>query len=223
MGFALDHLAVWVDPVPRDGPEQMACDEAMLALAEEPVLRVFRWSEPWVSTGYFTPWQDACTARPGWPVCRRWTGGGVVVHEDDFTFALIAPRGTGWAGLRPADSYRILHGAVVEALRSVGVEAALFEGPPVGGPQCFAGPVRHDIVAGGRKIAGGAQRRTKRGLLHQGSVQGAGLARDFAAVLAATLAAETAPCSPPPALEETLAHLVRQKYGREDFVRINGR
>ena len=29
----------------------------------------------------------------------------------------------------------------------------------------------HDLVANGRKIAGGAQRRTRNGLLHQGSIR----------------------------------------------------
>ena len=36
---------------------------------------------------------------------------------------------------------------------------------------CFERPVLHDLVAGGRKIAGGAQRRNRTGLLHQGSIR----------------------------------------------------
>src|SRR2546423_1117404 len=36
---------------------------------------------------------------------------------------------------------------------------------------CFANPVRADVLLDGRKIAGAAQRRTTRGLLHQGSIQ----------------------------------------------------
>jgi lipoate-protein ligase A len=52
---------------------------------------------------------------------------------------------------------------------------------------CFANPVRADVIIGGRKIAGAAQRRTRRGLLQQGSIQGIdignGLADQFARAL----------------------------------------
>ncbi len=46
------------------------------------------------------------------------------------------------------------------------------------------------MLAGDRKIAGAAQRRTRRGLLHQGSIQGVALAGDFASQLAAAFANE---------------------------------
>jgi lipoate-protein ligase A len=54
---------------------------------------------------------------------------------------------------------------------------------------CFANPVRADVMIDGRKIAGAAQRRTRRGLLQQGSIQGIelenGLAERFAQALSA--------------------------------------
>ena len=57
------------------------------------------------------------------------------------------------------------------------------------GYNCFANPVRADIMIDGRKIAGAAQRRTRRGLLQQGSIQGIdignGLAERFAQALSA--------------------------------------
>src|SRR6266516_1125075 len=59
----------------------------------------------------------------------------------------------------------------------------------VSGYTCFANPVGADVMIGGRKIAGAAQRRTRRGLLQQGSIQGVdlgnGLAERFAEVLSA--------------------------------------
>jgi len=212
-------LAVWVDPSPRHGPEQMACDEALLQVAEGPVLRVFRWASPWVSFGYFGSWREATAARPDLSACRRWTGGGVVIHEKDFTFALVAPRSEAWSRLRPEESYRVLHHAATGALRAAGIDASIFDGRPSGGAECFAGPVRHDVMRGGTKIAGGAQRRTKRGLLHQGSIQGTGLNADFAEVLAAHLAEENAPWNVPDDFENSVSALVREKYAREDFLR----
>jgi lipoate-protein ligase A len=52
---------------------------------------------------------------------------------------------------------------------------------------CFANPVRADVLVNGQKVAGAAQRRTRTGLLHQGSIQhvdlGNGLAGRFASKL----------------------------------------
>src|SRR6266581_655875 len=54
---------------------------------------------------------------------------------------------------------------------------------------CFAHPVRADVLLNGRKVAGAAQRRTRDGLLQQGSVQyvdlGNGLTERFAQALSA--------------------------------------
>ena len=52
---------------------------------------------------------------------------------------------------------------------------------------CFANPVRADVLSNGRKIAGAAQRRTRRGLLQQGSIQGVDLATKFADQFASEL------------------------------------
>ena len=219
MSHVFDRLSVWIDPVPRDGPTQMACDEVLLGHARGPVLRVFRWTGPWVSVGYFIPWREAEATRPGWPVCRRWTGGGVVVHDGDFTFSVVAPRTEPWSVLRPDESYRLLHLALGSALHGAGCEAVLFEGAAQGAAACFAGPVRYDVVDGTRKVAGGAQRRTKRGLLHQGSVRQSGLEAGFGQRLAATLAAETEPWTPPENFEAETADLQNSKYGRDPFLR----
>jgi hypothetical protein len=74
-------------------------------------------------------------------------------------------------------------------------------------------------VDGTRKVAGGAQRRTKRGLLHQGSVRQPGLEAGFGQLLAATLAAETEPWTPPENFEAETSDLQTSKYGRDVFLR----
>ena len=53
---------------------------------------------------------------------------------------------------------------------------------------CFVEPARHDIIRHGKKIAGAAQRRSKAGLLHQGSAQIGVPPADFAAEFAQGLA-----------------------------------
>lgn len=210
-------LAVWEDSVPRAGPEQMACDEALLMAADIPVLRIFRWASPWVSAGFFVPYDSAQAVRPDLPVCRRWTGGGVVVHEGDFTFSMAVPRHEKWALMRPRDAYHSLHRAIANALRQSGVSVELAQ-EDTGQEECFASPVRDDVLADGRKVVGGAQRRTRRGLLHQGSIQIEGIRRNFTSLLAANLAIETTPWHPRHELEENVRQLAYTKYAREEFL-----
>lgn len=211
-------LAVWEDSVAREGPAQMACDEVLLRVADAPVLRIFRWARPWVSAGCFVPWAEACAARPDLPVCRRWTGGGIVIHDGDFTFTLVAPRSEPWTRLRPADSYFALHRALTESLQAAGCPAALSDNQALAAASCFAGPVRHDVMLGDRKIAGGAQRRTKAGLLHQGSLQQDRLPADFAWQFAARMAETTDVWSPPQGIDGQILALQMEKYAREDFL-----
>lgn len=196
----------------------MACDEALLARADKPLMRVFNWSGPWVSAGYFSGLDEAANVRPDLPLCRRWTGGGIVVHEGDFTFSLAVPRGEPWAAMRAAESYRALHEALAHALRQSGVEASLSGEADHAGAQCFAAPVRGDVMLGSRKIAGGAQRRTKRGLLHQGSIQ-APLAAISARAIAGKLAARVEEWRPPADFEASVSRLAHEKYARRDFSR----
>jgi lipoate-protein ligase A len=212
-------LGFWDDPVARDGPGQMACDEALVRRAGAPVLRIFRWSASWVSAGYFAAMQEAKAVRPDLPVCRRWTGGGIVVHEGDFTFCLTVPRTETLATLRPVDSYRRIHSALVEAMRQNGRQTELAGAAAKAPGECFAAPVEHDVMARGAKIAGGAQRRCRFGLLHQGSVQvGEPLPRGFGAVLAQSLAISVEQWAPPDDFEGDIRRLTEEKYAAAHFL-----
>ena len=166
----LPFLQLWIDPVPRLGPENMAVDEWLAETSEVPVLRSYRWLPGWGSFGYFVKSGDLPASGLKW--VRRWTGGGIVDHRADWTYTLFVPRGLSLAEARGAESYRIIHAAVVAALRNGDLMADL-AGPsaPAAGGECFIQPVEHDVLdPEGRKIAGAGQRRTTRGLLHQGSV-----------------------------------------------------
>jgi lipoyl(octanoyl) transferase len=167
-----DEMLLWVDPVRRPGPEAMAVDEWLLETAELPVLRVYRWLGEWASVGYFGKIAEAREAFPGVDLVRRWTGGGMVDHRADWTYTIVAPSGEPLAGWRGAESYRRIHTALAETLVCGGVEARVSSGKEESGAAlCFDNPVRHDLLgADGRKLAGAGQRRSRRGLLHQGSV-----------------------------------------------------
>jgi len=168
-------MQMWVDPVQRPGPEAMAVDEWLLETAVLPVLRVYRWLGEWATLGYFGNLAQAQGALPGVRWVRRWTGGGVVDHRTDWTYTVVAPSGEALANLRGAESYRRIHEALVEALRAELRGIRMSAGnEQTGAALCFENPVSHDLVGGnGRKLAGAGQRRTRRGLLHQGSVAAA--------------------------------------------------
>lgn len=167
-----EKLQLWVDPVLRPGPEAMAVDEWLLETAEAPVLRVYGWAGAWASVGYFGQIDGARRMFPGADLVRRWTGGGMVDHRADWTYTVVAPRDEPLANWRGAESYRRIHAALAETLAEEGVSARLSAGDEeTGAALCFENPVGHDLLGSdGRKLAGAGQRRSRRGLLHQGSV-----------------------------------------------------
>lgn len=172
-----DHLKYWRDKGVRTGPQNMAVDEVLLALlGEHPVLRIYDWGEPSVSFGYFHAEQEARMAFPSSedsPVryVRRWTGGGIVDHRHDLTYTLAIPRACELAHQRGAASYQIIHQALGRTLETLGQDAMLKDGVEGEGSVCFDHPVAYDLAdKHGVKIAGAGQRRTRHGLLHQGSL-----------------------------------------------------
>ena len=167
-----EKLLLWVDPVARTGPTAMAVDEWLLETTEIPVLRIYTWSGDWGSLGYFGKISEARAAFPGLNFVRRWTGGGMVDHRADWTYTIVTSRSEPLAGWRGAESYRQIHAALAESLTAGGISARLSDGTEeTGSTRCFENPVSHDLLGlDGGKIAGAGQRRTRRGLLHQGSV-----------------------------------------------------
>jgi lipoate-protein ligase A len=171
--MVFERLRLWLDPVVRPGPEAMAVDEWLLETADQPVLRVYGWLGNWGSVGYFGRLGEARAAFPAemrW--VRRWTGGGTVDHRADWTYTVVSPFEEALTRLKGAESYRLLHDALGAALRMENIDARLSTGSEeTGASLCFENPVSHDLMdAMQRKLAGAGQRRTKHGLLHQGSV-----------------------------------------------------
>ncbi len=145
----------------------MAVDEALLRTVREPVLRIYEWNVPAVSLGYFQP---AALAGDRLFV-RRYTGGGLVDHAHDVTYTIVLPRAHPWMEMSAPESYCHIHRGVQAALAACGVAGELAPAAhDVESNACFAKPVKFDIVAATGKLSGAAQRRTREGLLHQGSI-----------------------------------------------------
>jgi lipoate-protein ligase A len=180
--------------------ENMAIDFLLLQRyprVATPRLRHYDWRVPAFTFGYS---QKIAFVREQLPfgetfdVCRRPTGGGIVDHRDDWTYALVIPRGHPLEEVRATQSYRLIHDALTETLRTQNIaavtklsvqdpndpgtaesgatEAGLSSESPTPGGICFQRAELYDVVheSSGAKIAGAAQKRNKHGLLFQGSV-----------------------------------------------------
>jgi lipoate-protein ligase A len=221
-------LHVYHDFPSRPAAMNMAIDEALLDAAKTPSIRFYRWQSPALSFGYFGKFADIANHAAERDLVRRWTGGGVVFHGEDLTYAVVIPPSDPVFSESSRSIYAAIHAALCSALTANGECAEL--APAAGvvdagaaiidrGYSCFANPVRADVMIDGRKIAGAAQRRTRRGLLQQGSIQyvdlGNGLSERFAQALSAN-------CSEVEINRETLdraRELAEQKYGAAAWLR----
>lgn len=196
-----------------DAAMNMAVDEVLLETAETPLLRTYGWARPSLSFGYFGRVAEAAAAGPGCDLVRRCTGGGIVRHGTDLTYALIIPRRDPAFSCPALELYARVHEALREALAELGIETtlAVFARDKIS-EACFANPVQADLLMEGRKIAGAAQRRSRAGLLQQGSVQADDLPPATAERFATNLAREVRPAPLDPELLAQAEELARRKY-----------
>lgn len=170
-------LDVWVDTQARSASENMAIDQLVMESELKcPLIRFYQWRDPAVSFGYFEKLSDAKRDFPGESLCyvRRWTGGGIVDHRSDQTYSIFLPKGHPVEQMRGNLSYAAIHKSLTVSLNATGMHCKLTEDDSDSEARsCFVKPVAFDIVdALGRKLAGAGQKRSRYGLLHQGSVQG---------------------------------------------------
>jgi len=169
--------------MPRPGPLNMAIDEVLLSSGRSAILRFYRWNEPTISFGYFVTFTEACAAAGDRAMVRRWTGGGIVPHGEDLTYSIMIGSNTDAFSLPSKIVYQRVHAALSSALRDIGIPTVLTQAnEPKLSDACFANPVVSDVMEDGRKIAGAAQRKTRSGLLHQGSIQRENLNEKFRSI-----------------------------------------
>ncbi len=181
---------LWHDLDPRPGAFNMAIDQALLERAGnlgERWLRLYRWSPSCLSFGRHERaarrYHRGRIAAAGLAAVRRPTGGRAVWHAGELTYAVAMPL-AGLSGIGAA--YLEIHRMLLDALRALGVEAALAErcsAPGLDHGACFARPVGGEILVRGSKVVGSAQVRERGGLLQHGAIL---LADDQAMVAAVT-------------------------------------
>ena len=210
----------------------MALDEALLEQAHQPGIRFYRWDLPALSFGYFGRFAEVENYRTQRDLVRRWTGGGVVFHGDDLTYSLIIPVSDPAFARSSTWIYTAVHSALRDALVACGEPAKLAavagvdhsgtvvsdHGCSSAASECFANPVRSDVLLNGQKIAGAAQRRTRAGLLHQGSIQHANVPNDFGKRFAKRLCENCEEISIDPMTLARAEEIAARKYGTTEWL-----
>lgn len=223
-----------------DAATNMAIDAALFETIPEGhvIFRHYGWTEPAMTFGYSQRHNEVLTLCPnGATLCRRMSGGGIVDHRNDWTYSLIIQKEAASAGIPSTDLYLKVHAALAKALKAQKVGTQLAPCPrkceatpakPDGPDQCFIQPVMNDVLTpDGQKIAGAAMKRTKQGLLAQGSVSRATLAdslnynsfqKDFIKNLTETLELEPhQPSDIRPYFRGDVIERERQKFSSEEW------
>jgi lipoate-protein ligase A len=203
----------------------MAIDEALMESASLPMIRFYYWPSPALSFGYFGKFSDIAMYATHRDLVRRWTGGGIVLHGDDLTYSIVIPANDSVFNEPSVVIYEKIHRALADALNALGEHTVVAElgnhggiavskhGITASGYNCFANPVCADVMMDGRKVAGAAQRRTRRGLLQQGSIQGLNVDPDFPKRFSHHLSAEYREFKVNDQILRRARELARQKYG----------
>ena len=173
----MNEMRLIIDP-PSRGTWNMALDEAILRNAVDvgmPTLRFYQWSEPTLSLGYFQKYEarNQHAASLNCTCVRRASGGGAIMHDRELTYSFVAPvrdsrsdETTRW--------FDLFHETLIEVLANWGIDAQLSGNPQKGSPTdpflCFERRHEVDVVVGGYKICGSAQRRHQAAVLQHGSV-----------------------------------------------------
>lgn len=159
--------------------DNMAIDAAILnhvAAGGPPTLRFYQWNRPTLSLGYFqsysgsSDWQHLEVE-----IVRRSSGGGAIMHHHELTYSITLPLANSDTGSREK-VYRDTHAEIADVLSDHGVIAIPYRETPgieqaaVDPFLCFARRTDEDLICGGYKILGSAQRRVRGALLQHGSL-----------------------------------------------------
>lgn len=160
-----------------DAFTNMALDETLLLSCQKgvspPVLRLYLWSPPAVSIGYFQSAVRTVDLRKcrvnEIDVVRRITGGRAVLHEDEVTYSVCAsPDDFPLLGENTMQTYQRLSMALLESLHILGVDGEwvkpsmrtkTISSDLIFSKPCFVSNSRYEITVGGKKLIGSAQRR----------------------------------------------------------------
>jgi len=170
----------------------MKIDLEMFKNCTAPKLRIYSWANRCISYGCLQKIDRILDVdkevRDGWEIVKRPTGGGLVYHlPDELTYCAVCPAELLPKGIKGAYCY--ISEIIVKALNSLGIDAKIGNRRPftadripqagsrfpVPGPRqndlCFSNTREYEITINGKKAVGSAQKRGRKAVLQQGTIQ----------------------------------------------------
>ena len=158
------------------GCENMAIDEAVFLSCQQgkslPTIRLYGWTPPAVSLGYFQKADNAINfeacKRRGVDVVKRLSGGRAVLHDKELTYSLICAEGTPPFGKTILETYKTISMCLISALKNLNLDVkwvtskekhSSFRHLNDKTVSCFSSPSWYEITVEGKKICGSAQKR----------------------------------------------------------------
>lgn len=189
-----------IDSGQKSAAANMEYDQHLLLSLKptcNPILHFYDWQAPSATYGYFSnpllQMNTIAVQKFNLELAKRPTGGGIIFHQFDFAFSFLLPASHPQFSLNTLDNYLLVNTIIAKAIDELlqqrtdknGVSANLnslelqpsatnFSDDTATQRQlknfCMALPTVYDVVSGDFKLAGGAQRKTKAGFLHQASI-----------------------------------------------------
>ena len=144
----------------------MAIDEAVMGDLRKgcstPILRIYKWSPPTITIGYFQPATDInfekC-AQDGIGIVRRLTGGRAVLHHEELTYSVLFTE-EDFSPFRKREIFLFIARCLLESLTLLGINSRITERTrgSLKSPNCFAAPAQFEIESMSEgKLIGSAQ------------------------------------------------------------------
>jgi lipoate-protein ligase A len=169
--------------LPASATQNMALDEKIFKrylVDAMPVFRIYSWQAPAFTYGFSQDPKSqidlvAC-ATDKVELAKRITGGGILFHADEITYSFACSK----SDVRESEGvfveYRNLCGFLIRFYESLGLSAdfalrqADFKKRCAPHELCSAAYEKYDIVIGGKKIGGNAQKRNRQAIFQHGSI-----------------------------------------------------
>ena len=145
-----------------------------------PLLRVYSWIAPSITYGISQQPEGEINLkrchRDGVEIAQRITGGGALFHHHEITYSLVCSKEDIGEGKKVFVSYRQICAFLIYFYKSLGLnpsfalEADDFKNKSLPHKLCSASHEKFDIVIGGRKIGGNAQKRSRQAIFQHGSI-----------------------------------------------------
>lgn len=166
----------------------MDLDLHLLEHIERPTLHFYTWKNESATYGHFIDPSKFFNLKnvqlKKLDLAKRPTGGGILFHLWDFAFSVLIPVSHARFSLNTLENYAWINERVIQGIKDLDSQSFnLLQHQPscntVSRHFCYAHPTKYDITLNGCKIGGAAQRKTKKGFLHQGSIATASVDKDY--------------------------------------------